>query len=206
VTSAATFYTVQKLNFIPNMSNLVIFLTLLLAYECHGCFSLHPIFGGRQSGVPPLARRSGADLEISRINSPGQRFTATHGISLAPGETKMFVFDVDRADVNYLAVSANVAMEGSNGDPQKYEIFMKYEGLPSVSDHDLKSSLTASDSYVGNVLFSRDITVTNPKPGRYFLRLVAYEHLRELLMTAIMDTPPDERQASFTIRRMGQAV
>ena len=62
-------------------------------------------------------------------------------------------FDVDRADVNYLAVSANVAMEGSNGDPQKYEIFMKYEGLPSVSDHDLKSSLTASDSYVGNVLF-----------------------------------------------------
>ena len=52
-----------------------------------------------------------------------------------------------------MAVSANVAMEGSNGDPQKYEIFMKYEGLPSVSDHDLKSSLTASDSYVGNVLF-----------------------------------------------------
>ena len=55
--------------------------------------------------------------------------------------------------MNYLAVSANVAMEGSNGDPQKYEIFMKYEGLPSVSDYDLKSSLTASDSYVGNVLF-----------------------------------------------------
>jgi len=118
----------------------------------------------------------------------------------------MLVFDVDRPDVNYLAVSANVAMEGSNGDPEKYEIFLKYEGLPTLEDYDTKSSLTASDSYVGNVLYSRDITVTKPQPGRYFLRLVAYEPLRELLMTAIMDTPPDERQASFTIRRMGQAV
>ena len=95
-------------------------------------------------------------------------------------------------------------MEGSNGNPEKYELFMKYEGIPTVNDYDLKSSLTASDSYVGTVLFSRDITVSTPKPGRYFLLLVAYEELRELLMTAIMDTPPDERQASFTIRRMGE--
>merc|ERR1712240_131062 len=117
--------------------------------ECHGCLSTNWL--ARTVGAP-FARRTGdagggggGDFEISRINSPGQRFTVTHGISLAPGETKMLVFDVDRPDVNYLAVSANVAMEGSNGDPQKYEIFMKYEGLPSVSDHDLKSSLTASD-------------------------------------------------------------
>ena len=44
-------------------------------------------------------------------------------------------------------------MEGSNGNPEKYELFMKYEGLPTVTDYDLKSSLTASDSYVGSVLF-----------------------------------------------------
>ena len=55
--------------------------------------------------------------------------------------------------MNYLAVSANVAMEGSNGDPEKYEIFLKYEGLPTLEDYDTKSSLTASDSYVGNVLY-----------------------------------------------------
>ena len=51
--------------------------------------------------------------------------------------------------------------------------------------------------------FSRDITVQTPVMGQYYLTLVVYEDIHELLMTAIMDTPPDERQAAFTIRRMG---
>ena len=40
--------------------------------------------------------------------------------------------------------------------------------------------------------------------GEYYFMLVAYKDFHELLVTAIMDTPPDERKASFTIRRMGE--
>ena len=62
-------------------------------------------------------------------------------------------FDVDRDDVNYIAVSSNIALEGSNGGPEKYELYMKYGSIPTPNDYDLKSSLTASDSYVGTVLY-----------------------------------------------------
>ena len=62
-------------------------------------------------------------------------------------------FDVDRPDVNYIAVSSNIALEGSNGGPEKYELYMKYGSIPTPNDFDLKSSLTASDSYVGTVLY-----------------------------------------------------
>ena len=62
-------------------------------------------------------------------------------------------FDVDRNDVNYIAVSSNIALEGSNGGPEKYELYMKYGAVPTPIDYDLKSSLTASDSYVGTVLY-----------------------------------------------------
>ena len=65
----------------------------------------------------------------------------------------IFRFDVDRDDVNYIAVSSNIALEGSNGGPEKYELYMKYGSVPSPTDYDLKSSLTASDSYVGTVLY-----------------------------------------------------
>ena len=51
--------------------------------------------------------------------------------------------------------------------------------------------------------FSRDITVPRPKVGEYYFMLVAQKDFHELLVTAIMDTPPDERKAAFTIRRMG---
>ena len=64
-----------------------------------------------------------------------------------------FRFDVDRNDVNYIAVSSNIALEGSNGGPEKYELYMKYGAVPTPIDYDLKSSLTASDSYVGTVLY-----------------------------------------------------
>ena len=60
---------------------------------------------------------------------------------------------MDRADVNYIAVSSNIALEGSNGGPEKYDLFMKYGSVPTPYDYDLKSALTASDSYVGTVLY-----------------------------------------------------
>ena len=55
--------------------------------------------------------------------------------------------------MNYIAVSSNIALEGSNGGPEKYELYMKYGAVPTPIDYDLKSSLTASDSYVGTVLY-----------------------------------------------------
>jgi len=193
-------------------NNVVIFVTfailLAAAGESDCCASLSQSISRVWSSLIPARSISETasekfGVEVSRINSPGQRFTATHGISASTGETKVFVFDVDRNDVNYIAVSSNIALEGSNGGPEKYELYMKYGAVPTPIDYDLKSSLTASDSYVGTVLYSRDITVQTPAMGQYYLLLVVYDDLHELLMTAIMDTPPDERQAAFTIRRMG---
>ena len=51
--------------------------------------------------------------------------------------------------------------------------------------------------------FSRDITVPRPALGEYYFLLVAFKDFHELLVTAIMDMPPDEHEAAFTIRRMG---
>jgi len=195
-----------------NRTNIIVvtFVILLAAVqESQSCRSLSQSISRVWSSLIPV--RGSTDVatdkfgfDVSRINSPGQRFTATHGISANKGERKVFVFDVDRPDVNYIAVSSNIALEGSNGGPEKYELYMKYGSIPTPNDYDLKSSLTASDSYVGTVLYSRDITVQTPAVGQYYLTLVVQEDIHELLMTAIMDTPPDERQAAFTIRRMGQ--
>ncbi len=41
---------------------------------------------------------------------------------------------------------------------------------------------------------SRDLTVSRPRPGPYYLLLVAHDDFEELLVTAIMDTPPDQKQ------------
>ena len=65
----------------------------------------------------------------------------------------MFLFVVDRDDVNYMAVSSNIAIEGTKGGPERYELFMKYGQPPSTKNYDQKSVLTASDSYVGDVLY-----------------------------------------------------
>ena len=51
--------------------------------------------------------------------------------------------------------------------------------------------------------FSRDVTVPRPALGEYYFLLVAFKDFHELLVTAIMDMPPDEHEAAFTIRRMG---
>ena len=62
-------------------------------------------------------------------------------------------FVVDRTDVTYMAVSSNVAIRGSRGGPEKYEILMRYAKPPTEEEFDYMSTLTASESYVGNVLY-----------------------------------------------------
>ena len=109
-------------------------------------------FGTKRSNEVARSRK-GPSTSVTRINSPGQRFTATHGIGAQAREKKLFLFVVDRPDVNYLAVSSNVAIEGTQGGPERYELYMKYGSPPSTRYYDQKSTLTASDSYVGDVLY-----------------------------------------------------
>ena len=56
------------------------------------------------------------------------------------------------------------------------------------------------------LIFSRDIKVPRPAMGDYYFLLVALKDFHELLVTAIMDLPPDESEAAFTIRRMGHSA
>jgi hypothetical protein len=53
-------------------------------------------------------------------------------------------------------------------------------------------------------LFSRDISIPTPATGNYFLLLEAKQTFYEMLITAIMDTPPSANEAAFEIRRMGK--
>lgn len=133
-----------------------------LINESFGCLSafndglsrmLPSPFGTQRSQQNAGIYKAPGKSAMTRINSPGQRFTATHGISAKAGEKKLFLFVVDREDVNYLAVSSNVAIEGSRGGPEKYELYMKYGQPPTPRNYDQKSTLTASDSYIGDVLF-----------------------------------------------------
>jgi len=148
---------------------------------------------------------------IPMINVPGQRFTATHGIRAKKGEAKLFLFTVEEyPPANYAAISANVAIAGINGGHEKYALFLKYGSPPTPAKYDYRSTVTASDSYVGDKLFSHDIRIEAPRPGQYYLLIQAYENFDELLVTAIVDTPPQPEEQSvargpgFTIQRMGR--
>jgi len=44
--------------------------------------------------------------------------------------------------------------------------------------------------YLIGILFSRDITIKRPEIGDYYFLLVAHKEFSELLITAILDTPP----------------
>lgn len=161
-----------------------------------------------------FARRLGKavedEIEIPMINAPGQRFTATHGIKAKKGESKVFLFTVDEwPPANYAAISANIAIAGVHGGHQKYGMFLRYGAPPTPAKFDFKSVVTASDSYVGDKLFSQDIRIERPYPGEYYLLIHAYEDFQELLVTAIVDTPPEydnevEQGPGFTIQRMGK--
>ena len=124
-----------------------------ISFFSDGLSRILPSGFGTQRSTNAIFSATGSPTGVTRINSPGQRFTATHGIGADAGDKKLFLFVVDRNDVNYMAVSSNVAVEGSRGGPEKYELFMKYGQPPTVRDYDMKSTLTASDSYVGDVLY-----------------------------------------------------
>jgi hypothetical protein len=68
-----------------------------------------------------------------------------------------FSFVVDRSDANYMAVSSNVAIQETRGGPDRYELFMKFGKPPTTTDYDQRSTLTSSDSYVGDVLYRFDV-------------------------------------------------
>lgn len=165
----------------------------------------------RRLGVPGQ-EVDGGKVEIPRINVPGQRFTATHGINAKKGEQKLFLFEIPNGpQANYAAISANVAIAGIKGGHDKYSLYMKFGVPPTPYDFDLRSVVTASDSYVGDKLFSHDLRIERPSPGRYYLLIVAHKNFREMLVTAIVDTPPargevgvSRRGPGFTIQRMGE--
>lgn len=187
--------------------------TLLLAVyivvpssSCHVSLfpNLFSSFARRLGKAAPDDSRN----EIPYINVPGQRFTATHGINAKEGEHKLFLFVVQEENVNYVAISANVAVAGTEGGPEKYEMYLRYMAPPTKDKWDFKAEVTASESYVAPNLYSRDIRINRPEPGSYYLLIIAKENFQELLVTAIVDTPPesdeDKDGPSFTIQRMGE--
>lgn len=101
-----------------------------------------------------------------------------------------------------------MAVAGTEGGPEKYEMYLRYMAPPTQDKWDFKAEVTASESYVAKNLYSRDIRINRPKPGSYYLLIVAVEDFQELLVTAIVDTPPesdeDKDGPSFTIQRMGE--
>ncbi len=60
---------------------------------------------------------------------------------------------VDRPDVTYMAISANIAVKGTDGGPDKYDLYMRYGRPPTPFAYDQKSVVSASESYVGDVLY-----------------------------------------------------
>lgn len=200
------------------MLNLHLFVLIVISHISDGC-----LFSPKDGFAPLLkplnnfknfARRLGKaaqdDLDIPMINVPGQRFTATHGIKSKRGESKLFLFTVESfPPANYAAISANIAIAGSHGGHEKYSMFLRFGSPPTYSKWDYKSVITASDSYIGDKLFSQDIRIEKPYPGEYYLLIYAHEDFEELLVTAIVDTPPEydnevNMGPGFTIQRMGR--
>lgn len=60
---------------------------------------------------------------------------------------------VDRDDVRYMSVSANIALRGTLGAPEKYDLFLKKNQPPTPINYDIKATVTAAESYVGSVLY-----------------------------------------------------
>jgi len=195
---------------------LLLLTALGLPHRSAGCLpGFRDVFNQRGFGLlNNFARRLGKaaqdEVEIPMINVPGQRFTATHGIKAKRGESKLFLFTVeDWPPANYAAISANVAIAGIKGGHKKYGMFLRYGSPPTHAKWDHQAVVTASDSYVGDTLFSQDIRIEAPYPGEYYLLIYAYEDFEELLVTAIVDTPPEydnevARGPGFTIQRMGR--
>ena len=48
---------------------------------------------------------------------------------------------------------------------QKYGMFLRYGAPPTPAKWDYRSEVTASDSYIGDKLYSQDIRIETPYPG-----------------------------------------
>ena len=48
---------------------------------------------------------------------------------------------------------------------QKYGMFLRYGAPPTPAKWDYRSEVTASDSYIGDKLYSQDIRIETPHPG-----------------------------------------
>ncbi|TRY67804.1 hypothetical protein TCAL_15881 [Tigriopus californicus] len=170
-------------------------LLLLSANDGDCCF-------GQRSQTRAADRRGirKSDTKLMRLNSPGQRFTATHGIQLKAGQHQNMIFVVDRDDVRYMSVSANIALRGTLGAPDKYDLFLKKNSPPTPIHYDTKATVTAAESYVGSVLYSRDITIPKPAQGNYHLLLIARESFSDLLITAIMDYPHNQTENNLSLQ------
>jgi len=188
-------------------------LLLGVPQQTFGCNSIFQRLGVFNNFARRLGKAAQEDSPavVPMINVPGQRFTATHGIRAKKGEAKLFLFTVEEyPPANYAAISANVAVAGISGGHERYAMFLKYGVPPTPAKYDYKSVITASDSYVGDKLYSHDIRIEQPYPGQYYLLIQAYETFNELLVTAIVDTPPQPEEQSvargpgFTIQRMGK--
>ena len=78
----------------------------------------------------------------------------------------IFRFTVEEwPPANYAAISANIAIAGTHGGHQKYGMFLRYGAPPTHAKWDYSSVVTASDSYIGDKLFSQDIRIETPYPG-----------------------------------------
>ena len=64
-----------------------------------------------------------------------------------------FRFVVDRNDANYIAISSNIAVAGTQGGPDDYEIYMKYGERATRDNFDYRTKLTSSESYLDGVLY-----------------------------------------------------
>ena len=62
-------------------------------------------------------------------------------------------FVVGRDDANYIAISSNIAVAGTQGGPDKYEIYMKYGERATRDNHDYRTQLASSESYLDGVLY-----------------------------------------------------
>ncbi len=84
-----------------------------------------------------------------------------------------------------------------------------FSTCPSLKEEVMLKRSQKAETQLSVLCYSRDITVPHPKMGEYFLLLEARESFHEMLITAILDFPPDVANGpvpDFTIRRMGEAA
>ncbi|XP_040565642.1 uncharacterized protein [Lepeophtheirus salmonis] len=177
----------------------VLFFFLVLDKVFHGdcCQSRNSLFSRERLSLPQKTKLQGSPKsselyqktqQIILLNSPGDRFTATHGISAVAGQHQYFEVEVSANNLNYFEVTANIARgRGSNGGVHKFELYMSRDYLPTPDEFDMKSEVSATSSYIAQKLYSKNIHVDQPGIGRYYILLVSQQDFNDLLITTITD-------------------